>query len=745
MPALAVALLFSVAGVSGQCEVQVGCAVSGSECVASRSGSATVADCLTAAPGFYIQRLGRVPGTIKYETNPYVDVCTPVPRGTGVTCTASYDSVVKECADRYKMEPNPCAEAFGGFMKPCPNKNGGGSVTCVPNEAKCDGGDGAPITKSTCKPCTNVEYIINAECRVPDSAPCNFATLVEEIRGQVSLSDVIDDYNLEACMQAATTLNTSTLAPICGSYGCNDPAAMNLDSGLEEPSFNDGSCKFAPQDVCTYQEGKTYAAGDRNISLGNASSPAHCASLALLKALGNLGDDTESDYSAPGVNFDSVTTECHVVPAITLTDASVNRTGMMACVLDFWYASADLCDMVPSALAGGCKSKLASASCCTNATDPTNDPPVDALALRCSDGIDSDGDGLYDCEDPDCASKCSFGVTAEGEAVRLLSTSCDLQAAVDMAIELQFVQMSDGEVAHVTTGMPNIPRANVTTGKECFDTLPVRNPRTGQLITTAFADADADGLDNDGDGLIDCDDPDCVTIGCYPIYTNVTIVAAREAYLVAETLRLQTVKRTETKVAAFADANPGCMKLAAMDAERQFWAPEGTYDRRSAMDQVDQDLFDGAMQGATQAARDFSGFYGSYEAPVCVSGGGPPTGRRLEGAACVDSEDFSITAAGRSFGCADISALAADGSFPSLRNEKQTPNCFEWAPKFCGQGDRSCLALQAEEARIMEACPNACIVCSGAGAVPVAPAAGLLDGHRRLLAGLANAIKSVVM
>lgn len=82
---------------------------------------------------------------------------------------------------------------------------------------------------------------------------------------------------------------------------------------------------------------------------------------------------------------------------------------------------------------------------------------------ECRDQIDNDGDGTMDCEDPDCAATrmCTGGAGGAGAG--------------------------GAGGAGTRPGGPDDP--NTETGRECMD-----------------------GMDNDGDGISDCDDPDCAAI-----------------------------------------------------------------------------------------------------------------------------------------------------------------------------------------------------------------------------------------
>ncbi len=88
----------------------------------------------------------------------------------------------------------------------------------------------------------------------------------------------------------------------------------------------------------------------------------------------------------------------------------------------------------------------------------------------CNNDLDDDGDGLVDCEDPDCfqvpgaCSICGNGILETGE-------ECD-----------------DG---------------NTVDGDGCSSDCRIEQP-SGEICNN--------GLDDDGDGLIDCDDPDCLQL-----------------------------------------------------------------------------------------------------------------------------------------------------------------------------------------------------------------------------------------
>lgn len=111
--------------------------------------------------------------------------------------------------------------------------------------------------------------------------------------------------------------------------------------------------------------------------------------------------------------------------------------------------------------------------------DCTSDPfCVDTGDEACLDFTDNDGDGLVDCEDPDCAPFPTC-IDADGDGVPDLFDNCPL--------------------------VPNPDQADV-------------DPADGIGDGCQRESICNNGTDEDGDGLIDCEDPDCADAQiCLPL------------------------------------------------------------------------------------------------------------------------------------------------------------------------------------------------------------------------------------
>lgn len=132
----------------------------------------------------------------------------------------------------------------------------------------------------------------------------------------------------------------------------------------------------------------------------------------------------------------------------------------------------------------------------------------------CTNGIDDDGDGLVDCADPNCAN--SFSVATSATATTLcLGENTTISANANGGTAPYTYDWSNGlgnGISHNITPLATATyTVTVTSATGCTSTAQA-------TITVNFCNENCtDGFDNDGDGLVDCADPDCgLTISAMP-------------------------------------------------------------------------------------------------------------------------------------------------------------------------------------------------------------------------------------
>lgn len=128
----------------------------------------------------------------------------------------------------------------------------------------------------------------------------------------------------------------------------------------------------------------------------------------------------------------------------------------------------------------------------------------------CNDGVDNDGDGLVDCADPDCLTP-TFGTvdyTYPDNCYDLNNGSITIQAFagnVEYSIDGGATYQDGNAFANLVAGTYTIRVRNKTTG--CFADYGSQIT----LVNGTCTEICDDGVDNDGDGLIDCADGECGT------------------------------------------------------------------------------------------------------------------------------------------------------------------------------------------------------------------------------------------
>ena len=153
--------------------------------------------------------------------------------------------------------------------------------------------------------------------------------------------------------------------------------------------------------------------------------------------------------------------------------------------------------------------------------------PTASTETVCDDGIDDDGDTVVDCADHDCAAspacrpdgqvesteaRCSDWVDNDSNGFADCDdTNCDGTKACMGSWDLQ----AAGEPVAGAAGEPSMGAGASTSGAQRIVLKPGENP--DDLLNRTGLDAGgertnlfcSDGIDNDGDGLTDCEDIGC--------------------------------------------------------------------------------------------------------------------------------------------------------------------------------------------------------------------------------------------
>lgn len=147
-----------------------------------------------------------------------------------------------------------------------------------------------------------------------------------------------------------------------------------------------------------------------------------------------------------------------------------------------------------------------------NAVPLTNDVDYRDNSEICGDGLDNDGDGLIDCADSDCnpvisnasaiTLSCPPGVN-NGQIVITASGSGTLSYSITNVPSYQ----SSNTFSNLGPGQYTIRVKNDAGCESTYSSNPI------VIDVPNCVEICNDGIDNDGDGLVDCDDTDCEGVG----------------------------------------------------------------------------------------------------------------------------------------------------------------------------------------------------------------------------------------
>lgn len=134
---------------------------------------------------------------------------------------------------------------------------------------------------------------------------------------------------------------------------------------------------------------------------------------------------------------------------------------------------------------------------------------IDTCPEVCNNGLDDDGDGLTDCEDPDCGAPAITNATSTNPTncpilnngqITITATGSDLEYSINGGSSFQASNVFNG----LSAGTYTVTVRNSITGcvlNYTGNPLVITNP-----VCTEICD---NGVDDDGDGLADCADADC--------------------------------------------------------------------------------------------------------------------------------------------------------------------------------------------------------------------------------------------
>jgi hypothetical protein len=126
---------------------------------------------------------------------------------------------------------------------------------------------------------------------------------------------------------------------------------------------------------------------------------------------------------------------------------------------------------------------------------------------NCTNGIDDDGEGLADCDDPDCVVDVYAGSDLSSCIGDSVTISITATGSTQPYVYSWSHGLGNGQTKTILTASNATYSITVTGATGCTG--------TDQVEVTVYPcpEVCTDGLDNDADGLVDCDDPDCAITG----------------------------------------------------------------------------------------------------------------------------------------------------------------------------------------------------------------------------------------
>jgi hypothetical protein len=129
----------------------------------------------------------------------------------------------------------------------------------------------------------------------------------------------------------------------------------------------------------------------------------------------------------------------------------------------------------------------------------------------CTNGIDDDLDGLIDCADSDCQPIISSVVVEQPTCTNKTGGEIDITASSSGTLSYSITNEPKWEATNVFSSLGvGLYTVRVTNNFNCTTDY---NASVVRLDYTTCPEVCNDGIDNDGDGLVDCQDNDCGKVG----------------------------------------------------------------------------------------------------------------------------------------------------------------------------------------------------------------------------------------
>ena len=149
---------------------------------------------------------------------------------------------------------------------------------------------------------------------------------------------------------------------------------------------------------------------------------------------------------------------------------------------------------------------------------PSSCGAIEASAAFCGDGIDNDSDGLVDCADPDCGIT-TLSLEAISSAIKKTNSTCPNNNNGGLTIDLNQTgweySINGGESFSINNTYDNLTKGDYEVVLRRGSGCTLAGPKitiTGEQCPEICEN----GIDDDGDGAIDCEDSDCGLLEALP-------------------------------------------------------------------------------------------------------------------------------------------------------------------------------------------------------------------------------------